>query len=151
MAAKKTKSNIEKAQDVTTGTPIRFETASSKRKRKSRATVLVTAPEEFAGGFVDFLRDNAVVGVAIGFVIGLQAQALMKQLIASFIDPAFTLFFGQALSQRAFTLTFNGRAATFTWGAFAYALISFIFVLAAIYLIYKVFRLNKLDKPKDDK
>ena len=151
MTAKKTKSNIDKVQDVTSGTPIRFEAATSKRKRKSRATVLVTAPEEFAGGFIDFLRDNAVVGVAIGFVIGLQAQALMKQLISSFIDPAFTLFFGQALSQRSFTLTLHGRSATFTWGAFMYALVGFIFVLAAIYIIYKVFRLNKLDKPKEDK
>lgn len=151
MAAKKSKSNIDQAQDVTTGTPIRFENAKSKRKRKNRAAALVAAPEEFAGGFVEFLKDNAVVGVAIGFVIGLQAQSLMKQLIASFIDPAFTLFFGQALSQRTLTITVGERSASFTWGAFVYSLVSFIFVLAAIYLIYRVFKLNKLDKPKDEK
>jgi len=151
MTAKKSKSNIAQAQDITSGSPIRLESAHSKRKRKSKAAVLVTAPEEFAGGFVNFLRDNAVVGVAIGFVIGLQAQALMKQLIASFIDPAFSLFFGQALSQRTLTITLHDRSASFTWGAFVYSLVSFIFVLAAIYLIYRVFRLNKLDKPKDDK
>ena len=151
MTAKKSKSNIEKAQDVTTGTPIRFESAHSKRKRKYKAATLVKAPEEFAGGFVGFLKDNAVVGVAIGFVIGLQAQALMKQLIASFIDPAFTLFFGQSLSQRTLVITVGDKPASFTWGAFLYALVSFIFVLASIYVIYKLFKLNKLDKPKDEK
>lgn len=151
MTARKSKSNIEEARDVTTGTPIRFESASSKRKKKSRAYVLVAAPEEFAGGFVDFLKDNAVVGVAVGFVIGLQAQTFMKQLIASIIDPAFSLIFGQALSQRTLTLTFHGRTAIFTWGALCYSFISFLFLLAAIYLIYRLFKLDRLKKPEDGK
>jgi large-conductance mechanosensitive channel len=152
MTARNRNSNIEKAQDVTSGTPIRFETASSKRKNKhpARAAVLA-APEEFAGGFIDFLRENAIVGLAIGFVIGLQAQLLVKQLIASFIDPAFQLLFGQALSLRTFSLHFHGRISNFSWGAFVYSVLSFLFILAVIYAIYKLFKLDRIDKPKKDK
>src|SRR4051812_859127 len=121
MTAKDSKRN---PQTVTTGSVIRMEEPSSKRgQHKSVATVLV--PDEFVGGFINFLREYAVVGVAIGFVIGIQAQALMKSLIDSFINPAFSLFFGDKLSQRTFVLHFHGHQGTFSWGAFVYALINF--------------------------
>lgn len=101
-----------------------------------------------ANGFVGFLRENAVVGLAVGLVIGTQVQSVVKQLIASFIDPLFQLVFGQALSQRTVSTHFNGRTANFTWGEFVYVLIDFVFVLSAVYLIIKVLKLDKLDKPK---
>jgi large-conductance mechanosensitive channel len=87
-----------------------------------------------------------VVGVAIGFVIGLQAQTLVKQLIASFIDPLFNLLFGKALNERQFHITFHGRTEAFSWGAFVYSLLSFIFVLGSIYAIYRIFKLDRLEK-----
>lgn len=98
--------------------------------------------------FVGFIRENAVVGLAVGFVIGAQVQAVVKQLIASFVDPSFTLLFGQALSQRTAVFHFNGHTAEFAWGSFAYVLIDFLFVLLTVYLIIKILKLDKLDKPK---
>ena len=100
-------------------------------------------------GFTDFLRQNAIVGLAVGFVIGTQVQTLVKQLIASFIDPLTALLFGGvALSSRIFTLHLGRQSANFGWGALVYALIDFLFVLAVIYGIIKLFQLDKLDKPK---
>jgi large-conductance mechanosensitive channel len=97
---------------------------------------------------VSFLREYAVVGLAIGFVIGLQAQNLVRQLIASFIDPSFNLLFGQALNQRTFTLHFHQRVANFPWGAFVYVVMNFLFVLAAIYILVKLFGLDRFEKAK---
>ena len=100
-------------------------------------------------GFTEFLRQNAIVGLAVGFVIGTQVQGLVKQLIASFIDPLTALLFGGvALSSRVFTLHLGHQSAKFGWGALVYALIDFLFVLAVIYGIIKLFQLDKLDKPK---
>ena len=99
-------------------------------------------------GFISFIRENAVVGLAVGFVIGAQVQSVVKQLIASFVDPTFTLLFGQALSQRTAVFHFNGHTADFTWGSFAYVLIDFLFVLLTVYFIIKILKLDKLDKPK---
>ena len=99
-------------------------------------------------GFIGFLRENAVVGLAVGFVIGAQVQVVVKQLIASFIDPLSQLLFGQALSQRAKMLHYHSRVANFTWGSFVYVLIDFLFILLVIYLIIKILKLDKLDKPK---
>ncbi|GAC1503406.1 MAG: hypothetical protein NVS1B10_08460 [Candidatus Saccharimonadales bacterium] len=133
---------------VTTGNTVKIELPDGKKRRKPRVSV-VDGADEFVGGFVEFLRERAVVGLAVGFVIGTQAQVLVKQLVASFIDPAFTLLFGQALSQRTFTLHFHTRLAHFAWGALAYAVLNFLFVLFAIYLIIKFFKLDRLDQKKD--
>ena len=148
MAAKSRNRDINQAQAVTSGSTLRMESPKSNRHPKQSHAVVVMHEVNPVGGFLAFLRDYAVVGLAVGFVIGLQAQTLVKQLVASFIDPTFNLLFGQALSQRAFVTHFHGRAVSYSWGAFAYALLDFLFVLGAIYAIVKIFNLDKLDKPK---
>jgi large conductance mechanosensitive channel len=121
--------------------------------RRPKVTVLVSPDEvaEFGHGFVQFLRDYAVVGLAVGFIIGLQAQAVVKQLVSSFIDPLFTLLFGQVLNKERVTLHFHGRTASIGWGAFVYALLDFLFVMLLIYVVVKVFKLDRFTKPKEAK
>lgn len=120
--------------------------------RASRAVSAVT-PDVFSqpvGGFVTFLREHAIVGLAVGFVIGSQVQGLVKQGTDSFINPLFQLLLSgnKALTSRTFTLHFGERHANFAWGAMAYDLMDFLFVLAVIYVIIKLFSLDKLDKKK---
>ena len=148
MAKKKPIKKQTAAQADTSGSTIRFEQPRSSRQHKPK--VIVGPDIHPVGGFVDFLREHAVVSLAIAFVIGLQSQTLVKQLVASFIDPLFKLLFGQALSLRTFTVDWHGRSASFAWGAFAYGLLDFIFVLLAVYAIVKFLSLDKLDKPKED-
>ncbi|HEY5152836.1 MAG TPA: MscL family protein [Candidatus Saccharimonadales bacterium] len=132
---------------VNTGDTIRIGSSNSHHRRPKH---LLIDPQEIhpVNGFLDFLREHSVVSLAIAFVIGLQSQTLVKQLVTSFIDPLFSLLFGRSLSQRTFTLDWHGRAVNFTWGAFAYALLDFIFVLAAVYAIVKILSLEDLDKPR---
>jgi large conductance mechanosensitive channel protein len=146
MAKKSRRRTRKPTQIVTSGTTLRIETPQSSRQSKPSTATVVVQQVNPVGGFVNFLREHAVVGLAVGFVIGQQAQTLVKQLVASFIDPLSQVLFGKALSMRTFTIGFHGRQVPFTWGAFAYALLNFIFVLAAIYFIVKFFQLDKLDK-----
>jgi large conductance mechanosensitive channel protein len=126
------------------GGTIRFEEPSRKHGRNTNKTVLVT--EIIPGrGFLNFLREHTVVSLAVGFAIATQAQTVIKQLISSFIDPLYGLLFSQKLSARAVTLHFHDRAQVFTWGAFVYTFIDFMFVLLAIYIVIKAFSLDKLD------
>lgn len=98
-------------------------------------------------GFVTFLRERAVVGLAIGFVIGTQAQAVVKQLIDSLINPLFGLVVpGKTLKDLSFTLHLGSRSAPLGWGALVYTLLDFLFILAVIYAVIKLFQLDKLDK-----
>jgi large-conductance mechanosensitive channel len=102
-------------------------------------------------GFVSFIKENAVVSVAVGFAIGSQAQPLVKSIIDSFIKPAYELIFGSALASQDFTLSFAGRSEDFIWGAVAQSLLNFLFVLAAVYIIVKVFKLDKFKKDEKKK
>jgi large-conductance mechanosensitive channel len=152
MATRARKRPNEQTHVVTHGTTIRIEEPSSSRGKKPKVTIIAaSAADDAVGGFVDFLREHAVVGLAIGFIIGVQAQGVVKQLVTSFIDPIFQLLFGEALSQRDFTAHFRGREREIEWGAFAHVLLNFVFVLAAIYAIVKIFKLDKLDKKKETK
>src|SRR6267142_1461655 len=98
---------------IAPGSTIRFEEPRSRRQHNP----LLDPPDVHpVSGFLDFLREYSVVSLAIAFVIGLQSQVLVKQLLASFIDPLSKLLFGQVLSSRTFTLEFHGRAVDFAWG-----------------------------------
>lgn len=150
MAAKR-KRQVSKApttQVVTSGTTIRFEQPTSDRKAKPNAATVIVQEVNPLDGFVMFLREHAIVGLAVGFAIATQVQALVKQLITSFIDPLYGLFFSQKLSDKAVTLHWHDRAQSFAWGAFAYTLLDFLFVIGIIYAIIKIFNLDKWDKPK---
>lgn len=150
MAAQKRNKSTVTIHPATAGTTIRLEEPKTSRQRKPTVTEIVVEANP-ATGFVEWLRKNAVVGLAVGFVVGAQVQLLARQLIDSFINPLFVLLFGQSLTSRSFSITMNDRTATFTWGAFAYGLLSFMFVLLAIYVILKLLKLDKLDKPKEKK
>jgi len=145
MATRRRKRPVEQTQVVTTGTVVRIETPQSKRGKPK-----VTVSSDFipGHGFVSFLREHTIVGLAIGFVIATQVQVLVRLLIDSFINPLFKLLFGQSLTSRTFTLHWHGRSAPFAWGSFAYGLLDFLFVLAVVYLLVRSLKLEKLDKPK---
>jgi large-conductance mechanosensitive channel len=105
------------------------------------------AVRESVGGFVQFLREKAIVGLAVGFIIGQQAQGLIKQLVDSFINPWINIIVGSKLQER--TTSLGGES--FAWGKFVYVAINFLLVLLAIYILVKVFKLDKLDLPKEVK
>jgi large-conductance mechanosensitive channel len=143
------RNNKDQIQTLTSGSNIRFEPAKSSRQPSpSKSKIVVSATQDIrpVGNFLDFLREHAVAGLIVGFVIGGQVQTLVKQLIQSFIDPLTQLLFGTALSQRTFTLHFHERYANFSWGAMAYAFIIFVAVIIAMYIAFRLLKLDKLNK-----
>lgn len=108
--------------------------------------LVVLPADEFIAGFVKFLRDHAIVGIAIGFTIGFQAQALVKQLNVSIFDPVFQLIFGTSITNSGNVIHIGDRTAHFQWGGLLYALLDFTFVLLIVYLIVKFLKLDRFDK-----
>jgi|ERR1039458_7318842 large-conductance mechanosensitive channel len=152
MAARQRARTVNPTQAVTTGTTIRIEQPKSSRQQKQNITVVMAQEHNPVGGFIDFLREHAIVSLAVGFAIATQLQALVKQLIASFINPLYALVFnGQQLSNLSTTVHWHGRQQIFGWGAFVYDLVDLVFVLIVIYVLVKLLHLDSLDKPKPDK
>jgi large conductance mechanosensitive channel len=103
-------------------------------------------------GFVNFLREQSVVGLAVGLVLGTQAKALVDQIVISFINPLVGLFLpGEGtLKDQTFWLSLGDKGATFGWGSFMLVLLNFIAVAAVIYFIVKGLKLDKIDKKKSE-
>lgn len=131
----------QRMKRMTSGSSIRFEPVSG-RRTYSRSKNLLTADVHPVSNFFGFLKEYAVVGLIVGFVLGNQIQAIIKQLIESFIDPLTKLLFGTELSRRAFVLHFHNRSASFGWGAMVYILIIFLFVMITIYIAIKLLNLE---------
>ena len=103
-------------------------------------------------GFVDFIREQSVVGLAIGLVIGTQLKQLVDSIVANFISPILSLILpGEgALEKKSFVVhAFGKTSAPFGWGKVLLTFISFVAVAALVYALYKLLRLDRLAKKKD--
>ena len=96
-------------------------------------------------GFVEFVRKQGVVGLAIGFIVGVATGVVGNALVADFINPIIGAIAG---SVNLDSLTFQVGDAVFGYGHFISVLINFLIILAVVYLIFKVLRLEKLDLKK---
>ena len=90
--------------------------------------------------FRDFILRGNVVDLAVGIVIGAAFGALVKSFVDSFIAPLVKLAAGGHTASGSWKV----RSATFDWGAFVNAAITFLITAAAVYFCV-VLPLNKLN------
>lgn len=109
------------------------------------------AVKQHGGGFMDFIRTQGVVGLAVGLAIGTAAGDTVKKLVAAFIDPLVQLIIGsqEGLQAASFTVEIAGRKGEFLYGAFISSLITLVAVAFVVYAIIRFLKLDKLDKKKD--
>jgi len=102
------------------------------------------------GGFLDFIRSQGVIGLAVGLAIGAAAGDTVKKLVEGFINPIVQFITGTDSTLATSTWTFEafGRSATFAWGAAVSSLITLVATALVIYWIVNIFKLDKLDKKK---
>jgi len=130
---------------VATGQGIRL--VAEKGKHKAPVKVFVEPDDvlhDQVSGFANFLKEYAVVGLAIGFIVGQQANAVVRQFVASFVEPFLQFVFGGTLSKQVILVHHNHKAIPIAWGAFVYLFIEFLFVAVAIYAVIKLLRLDRL-------
>lgn len=98
-------------------------------------------------GFIDFIRTQGVVGLAVGLVLGSAVSDLVKSLIDNFVNPILGLVLGQAEGLKSASFAIGN--ATITYGAFLSTLINFVVVAAVVYFVVKRLGFDKLDKSKE--
>lgn len=103
-----------------------------------------------AKGFMEFVRTQGVVGLAVGLAIGTQANDLVKNIVASLITPIVDLLVGKGgLKGLTYTLEVGDRATTFAFGSLLDAIIRFLAIAFVIYFVVKGLKLDRLDKKKE--
>jgi len=103
------------------------------------------------GGFVDFIRTQGVIGLAIGLAIGTAAGDTVKKIVEGFINPIvqFIVGSGNSLATAVWHVELFGRKADFAWGAALSSAITLVATALVIYWLVNIFKLDKLDKKKN--
>lgn len=97
--------------------------------------------------FIQFIREQGVVGLAIGFILGGAVSGLVASLIKDIINPIIGLVLGSTSSLQ--NMGFDIWSAHIALGNFISVLINFIIVAAVVYYGFKLLGLEKLDKKKE--
>ena len=148
MATKKTvkTETIETKPVATTKKAKALQRAQGVKKRVAKVPGVKTG-----NGFIEFVRTQGVIGLAIGLAIGTAAGATVKTLVEGFINPIVQFIVGtrEGLEANVWHVELWGRTADFKWGAFVSSAITLLATAFIIYLIVHFLKLDRLDKKKD--
>jgi large conductance mechanosensitive channel len=96
--------------------------------------------------FLTFIREQGVMGLAIGFILGGAVSGLIKALIDDLINPLLGLVLGSVAGLK--TASFGILGAQILWGDFVAVAINFIVIALVVYYGFKILKLDTLDKKK---
>ena len=98
-------------------------------------------------GFLNFIREQGVVGLAVGFILGGAISKLVASLVSDIINPFIGVALGSAgnLSQSFFQI----GEVKILWGNFISTGIDFIIIALVVYFGVKIIGLDRLDKKKE--
>lgn len=97
---------------------------------------------EQASGFLDFIREQGVMGLALGFILGTAVSKVVTAFSNDVIDPLVALVFGSV--DRLEMLTVGPVRI----GDFLSNVIDFLFIAATVYLLFRLLGIRKLDLKK---
>lgn len=90
--------------------------------------------KQFILEFKDFLKEYKVVGLAIAFIMGIAATALVKSLVDNIVMPLITPFIpGGAWREATFAL----GPIVIGWGSFVGEVINFAIIALVVFLVAK--------------
>ena len=99
-------------------------------------------------GFLEFIRTQGVVGLAVGFILGGSISRLVASLVDDIINPIIGLALGYANNLSEMSTQIAG--ATIMWGSFVNSIIDFTIIAIVVYFGVKMLGLDKID-PKVNK
>jgi large conductance mechanosensitive channel len=98
-------------------------------------------------GFLDFIREQGVVGLAVGFILGGAVSKVVAGLVTDIINPIIGVALGAAGELKSASLAIG--SVNILWGDFVSILIDFVIIALVVYFGVKFIGLDKLDKKKE--
>ncbi len=153
MATAKKTSSKSVANDAASAkrAALRASAQATKAKADAARARAAAVTSGHASGFINFVRTQGVIGLAVGLAIGTAAGDTVKKLVEGFINPIVQFLVGSraGLEASQWNIELFGRQADFKWGAFVSSLITLLATALVIYLIIHGLKLDRLDKKKD--
>ena len=97
-------------------------------------------------GFLDFIREQGVVGLAVGFILGGAVSKVVTGLVEDVVNPLVGLALGSAEGLKEASVQVG--SAKVLYGALLSTMIDFIIIALVVYFGVKLLKLDKLDKKK---
>ena len=95
-------------------------------------------------GYLNFIREQGVVGLAVGFILGGAVLKVVSALVTDIINPIIGIALGKvgSLADASFSI----GTVNILWGHFISVIIDFLVVALVVYYGVKWLKLDKLDK-----
>lgn len=97
-------------------------------------------------GFMNFIREQGVVGLAVGFILGGAVSKVVSALVTDIINPLLGIVLGSAEGLQAASLNIGN--AQIMYGNLISVVIDFTVIALVVYYGVKKLGLDKLDKAK---
>lgn len=98
-------------------------------------------------GFIDFIREQGVVGLAVGFILGGAVSKVVSALVNDIINPLLGAALGSAEGLKSASIQIG--SAKILYGDFISIVVDFLVIALVVYFGVKLLKLDKLDKPKN--
>lgn len=93
-------------------------------------------------GFMQFIREQGVVGLAVGFILGGAVSKVVSALVQDIINPLLGFVLGSSEGIKAL------HTGPVMWGDFIAIFIDFVVIAAVVYFLVKGLGLDKIDAKK---
>lgn len=97
-------------------------------------------------GFLDFIREQGVIGLAVGFVLGGAVSKFVTAIVVDLINPVLGLALGTVGDFKKLSISLG--SAKFMVGDFLSNLIDLVIIALVVYIFVTKLRLDRLDKKK---
>jgi large conductance mechanosensitive channel len=96
-------------------------------------------------GFINFIREQGVVGLAVGFILGGAVSKTVSSLVENIINPLIGILLGKVnLADKMLGI----GTVSLKYGAFVSTIVDFVIIAGVVYWGVNALGLNKLDKSK---
>jgi large conductance mechanosensitive channel len=93
-------------------------------------------------GFISFIREQGVIGLAVGFILGGAVSKVVSSLVENIIQPLLGYALGSTEGLSSLAI------GPLTYGQFITAVVDFVAIAAVVYFIFRGLGLHKLDAEK---
>lgn len=111
----------------------------TKSTKKSALKLKAVDPKAQFAGFKKFIKDQGLIGMAIGLILGTASGDLVKSLINNIIMPPLGFVLGSAEGLKGVVWNMGktpaGKEAVLSYGAFLNDIINFLVIAFVVYFV----------------
>lgn len=98
-------------------------------------------------GFLQFIREQGVIGLAVGFILGGAVSKLVTALVTDIINPILGVALGAVNGLKEARISIG--EAHILYGDFINVFVDFLIVALVVYVGVKLLGVDRLDKKKE--